>query len=98
MHARSIVEKEETSVSWEFQKPPSKSTEPAKTSYSAPSLSEEFHGRKIWHTWNESENLMATKVDATAVVTHFLPMSRYEEAFDALISGKAVKVLIDPQN
>jgi len=56
-----------------------------------------IHGRKIWHTWTESENLMATKLDAKLVVTHSYPMSQYEEAFDALISGRAVKVLIDPQ-
>jgi len=57
-----------------------------------------IHGRKLWHTWIESEKLMATKVDSKLVVTHSYPLSQYEEAFDALISGKAVKVLINLNN
>jgi len=56
-----------------------------------------IHGRKIFHTWIESEKLMDGKVDATQVITHRYSMTDYENAFDALISGKAVKVLIDPQ-
>jgi threonine 3-dehydrogenase len=56
-----------------------------------------IHGRKIFHTWEESEKLMKEKVDATQVITHDYPMSEYEAAFDALISGKAIKVLINPQ-
>jgi len=56
-----------------------------------------IHGRKIWHTWEQSENLMNGQVDSTKVVTHTYPLGQYEEAFDALISGKAVKVLINPQ-
>jgi threonine dehydrogenase-like Zn-dependent dehydrogenase len=56
-----------------------------------------IHGRKIFHTWEESEKLMKLKLDATQVITHNYPMSEFELAFDALISGKAIKVLINPQ-
>lgn len=45
----------------------------------------------------ESEKLMKEKVDATLVITHCYKMSEFELAFDALISGKSIKVLIDPQ-
>jgi threonine 3-dehydrogenase len=56
-----------------------------------------IHGRKIWHTWKESEKLML-KINPEVMVTHKIPLTRYEEAFEALFSGQACKILLDPQN
>ena len=55
------------------------------------------HGRKIFHTWEEIERLVAEKkVDVTQVVTHRFPMSQFEEAFKVLFDGSACKIIMDP--
>ena len=56
-----------------------------------------IHGRRIFHTWDESERLVAEgKVKVTSIVTHRVPMSDFEEAFTALFNGDAIKIVIDP--
>ncbi|KAL8585037.1 hypothetical protein ACOMHN_043673 [Nucella lapillus] len=55
------------------------------------------HGRLIFHTWEQIEALVADKkVDVKKVVSHRVPMSRFEDAFQALFSGNACKILLDP--
>lgn len=55
------------------------------------------HGRLIFHTWEQIEKLVAEgKVDIKKVVSHRVPMSRFEDAFKALFSGEACKILLDP--
>ncbi|XP_067671841.1 L-threonine 3-dehydrogenase-like [Haliotis asinina] len=57
------------------------------------------HGRLIYHTWCEIENLVADgKIDVNKIISHKFPMSKFEEAFTALFSGKACKIVIDPNN
>lgn len=57
------------------------------------------HGRRIFHTWVECERLLAEgKVDVSPIISHFLPMTQYRQAFDLLLSGKACKIVLDPQN
>lgn len=56
------------------------------------------HGRRIFHTWEECEKLVAEKkVNPSLVISHDLPMTQYEEAFRALFSGEACKIVLDPQ-
>ncbi|XP_076029625.1 L-threonine 3-dehydrogenase-like [Oratosquilla oratoria] len=56
------------------------------------------HGRRIWSTWEECERLLAEgKVDVNPIISHDLPMSNFHEAFQALLSGKACKIILDPQ-
>lgn len=55
------------------------------------------HGRRIYHTWEETENLVADgKVDVNRMISHRFPMSKFEEAFDVLFSGKACKIVLYP--
>nr|KAG5703163.1 hypothetical protein BaRGS_027328 [Batillaria attramentaria] len=55
------------------------------------------HGRLVFHTWEEIEKLVAEgKVDVKKVVSHRVPMSKFEDAFKALFSGEACKILLDP--
>ncbi|XP_069976558.1 L-threonine 3-dehydrogenase isoform X2 [Penaeus vannamei] len=57
------------------------------------------HGRRIFHTWQECERLLADGlVDAAPVISHRLPMSQFEHAFHELINGAACKIILDPQN
>ncbi|XP_042859715.1 L-threonine 3-dehydrogenase-like [Penaeus japonicus] len=57
------------------------------------------HGRRIFRTWRECERLLADGlVDAAPLISHRLPMSQFEQAFQELLSGSACKILLDPQN
>jgi len=56
-----------------------------------------IHGRKIFHTWEESEKMLASKlVDISPIISHDLPMSQYNEAHLALIKGEGCKILVNP--
>ena len=37
------------------------------------------------------------KVDPKKIISHSMTMSQWQEAFDTLLSGKACKIVIDPQ-
>lgn len=55
------------------------------------------HGRRIFHTWKESEKLIAEKlVDVGKIVSHRFPMSQFEEAYKVLLNGSACKIIMDP--
>jgi len=57
-----------------------------------------IHGRKIFHTWEECEKLLASNaVDIMPLATHDMPMSKWEEAFDNLMKGVGMKILLNPQ-
>ena len=36
-------------------------------------------------------------MDPNFLVSHEIPMSKWEEAFDLLMKGKGCKILVDPQ-
>ncbi|KAM7430023.1 hypothetical protein ABFA07_019211 [Porites harrisoni] len=58
-----------------------------------------IHGRKIFSTWEKSEELLfSNKVDVTPVITHQVPMSQFEKAFELLKSGEGCKIMVDPQS
>ncbi len=55
-------------------------------------------GRKLFATWETVRRLLASGlVKLDDLISHKLPLSRYEEAFKALTKGEAVKVLFDVQ-
>lgn len=56
-----------------------------------------IHGRKIFHTWEQCEQLVFSGVvDINPVISHTIAMSEFETAFKVLIAGDAMKILIDP--
>jgi len=55
------------------------------------------HGRRIFHTWREVEQLIASKkITPELVISHRFPLSKFEEAFDLLMKGKACKIVFNP--
>ncbi|XP_004347831.1 hypothetical protein CAOG_04006 [Capsaspora owczarzaki ATCC 30864] len=57
-----------------------------------------IHGRKIFHTWEESERLISQGlVDISPIVSHDIPMSKFEDAFSTLLKAEGCKILMDPQ-
>ncbi len=51
-------------------------------------------GRRIWQTWEQATALLRRGLDITPVITHVLPLDRFEEAFALLHSGSAGKVVL----
>ena len=56
------------------------------------------HGRRIFHSWAACEQLIASgQVKPELTVSHRLPMTDFESAYEILLSGKACKIILDPQ-
>lgn len=56
-----------------------------------------IHGRKMFETWTQMENLLATGLLKVApVITHTMPLSRWQEGVALAQSGQACKVIFHP--
>ena len=54
-------------------------------------------GREIFSTWEQTSTLLATgMVDPTPVITHRFALEDFEQAFDAVTSGRSGKVILLP--
>jgi threonine 3-dehydrogenase len=53
-------------------------------------------GREMFHTWKVMLGLLDSGLDVTGAVSHILPLEEFNEAFDLIASGKALKVLLRP--
>lgn len=54
-------------------------------------------GREIFRTWRQMSTLLGSgMVDAGPVITHRFPLERFEEAFEAMRSGRSGKVILLP--
>ncbi len=54
-----------------------------------------INGRKMYETWYQSEALLKDgKIDLGPVITHRLPLARFDEAMHLLESGEASKILL----
>jgi threonine 3-dehydrogenase len=54
-------------------------------------------GRRIFETWYRTRWLLESGVvDLRPLITHELPLERYEEAFAALEAGEACKIVLRP--
>lgn len=54
-----------------------------------------IYGREMFETWYKATALLAAGLDVSPVISHVLPLERFEEAFDLLRTGRASKVLLD---
>ncbi|HEX7591123.1 MAG TPA: hypothetical protein VF375_04160 [Candidatus Limnocylindrales bacterium] len=41
-------------------------------------------GRELWRTWYKTAALLREGLDVSPIITHRLPLTRFEEAFDLL--------------
>lgn len=53
-------------------------------------------GREMFHTWKVMMGLLDAGLDCTGSISHVLPMEKFEEGFELMESGKALKVLLRP--
>lgn len=54
-----------------------------------------IYGREIFSTWYKMISLIEMGLDLKPVITHHLPVMDYEEGFQAMLSGKCGKVVLN---
>jgi len=54
-----------------------------------------IYGREMFETWYKMIAMLESGLDVTPVLTHRLPVARFQEGFDAMRSGKSGKVVLD---
>ena len=54
-----------------------------------------INGRKMWDTWYQMEKLLLSgRLELDDIVTHEFPIEQFEQAFETMISGEGIKVLM----
>lgn len=57
-----------------------------------------INGRRMWDTWYQMERLVLSgRLELDDIITHEFPMADFETAFETMISGEGIKVLLDMQ-
>ncbi len=53
-----------------------------------------IYGRKMYETWYKTISLLQSGLDLSPVITHELPIERYQEGFEIMASGQSGKVIL----
>ncbi|WP_100259806.1 L-threonine 3-dehydrogenase [Qipengyuania seohaensis] len=56
------------------------------------------YGREIFETWYKMSVFIQSGLDLSPIITHRLPVDRFEEGFAAMASGEACKVVLNWDN
>jgi threonine 3-dehydrogenase len=54
-----------------------------------------IYGREMYETWYRMTVLLESGVDIKPLITHRFAYNDFQQGFDAMISGKAAKVVLD---
>jgi len=54
-----------------------------------------IYGREMFETWYKMAGLITSGLDLSPIVTHELPIARFQEGFDLMRSGHCGKVVLD---
>lgn len=54
-----------------------------------------IYGREMFETWYKMASLLQSGLDLSPILTHHLPVDKYEEGFEIMISGQSGKVILD---
>jgi threonine 3-dehydrogenase len=55
-----------------------------------------INGRRMFETWYQTQALVKSgRVDLRAIITHVLPYTQFDRAFDLMRSGEAAKIVLD---
>jgi threonine 3-dehydrogenase len=54
-----------------------------------------IYGREMYETWYKMSVMLESGVDISPVITHRYPYNEFQKGFDAMVSGKAGKVVLD---
>jgi len=54
------------------------------------------NGRRMFETWYQTEALLRSgRVDLRSIITHILPYTQFERAFELMSKGEAAKIVLD---
>ncbi len=56
-----------------------------------------IYGREMYETWYKMTVMLESGLDIKPVITHRFALEQYEQAFEAMLSGQAGKVLLEVQ-
>ncbi len=54
-----------------------------------------IYGREMFETWYKMGSMLQSGLDLDPIITHRFPVSRFEEAFEIMASGKSGKIVLD---
>lgn len=55
-----------------------------------------INGRRMFETWYQTEALVKSgRVDLGSIITHVLPYTQFEKAFELMRNGEAAKIVLD---
>ncbi|MGH8225164.1 MAG: L-threonine 3-dehydrogenase [Gammaproteobacteria bacterium] len=54
-----------------------------------------IYGREMFETWYKMIAMLESGLDISPILTHQLPVARFQEGFDVMRSGKSGKVVLD---
>ena len=54
-----------------------------------------IYGRKVWDTWYKMSTMLQAGLDISQIITHRFDIRDFQKGFDALVSGKSGKVILD---
>jgi threonine 3-dehydrogenase len=54
-----------------------------------------IYGREMFETWYKMVSMLQSGLDVSPLLTHRLPIDRYQEGFDIMRSGQSGKVVLD---
>ncbi len=54
-----------------------------------------IYGREMYETWYKMTVMLQSGLDISAVITHRFHFTRFQEAFDVMLTGNAAKVILD---
>jgi threonine 3-dehydrogenase len=54
-----------------------------------------IYGREMFETWYRMSGLIQSGLDLDPVITHRLPLSRFQEGFETMASGQSGKIILD---
>jgi threonine 3-dehydrogenase len=55
-----------------------------------------INGRKMFETWYQTQALVKSgRVDLRPIITHILPFTEFDRAFELMRSGEAAKIVLD---
>lgn len=57
-----------------------------------------IYGREMFETWYKMVAMLQSGLDLSPVITHHYPVAQYEAGFDAMLSGRSGKVILDWEN
>ncbi len=55
-----------------------------------------INGRRMFETWYQTQSLVKSgRVDLRSIITHVLPYTQFDRAFELMRSGEAAKIVLD---